>query len=212
MNSRRPASPRDQESTPFSQILVDLCAATGARCAALVDAEGETVDYGGHGEPFDIRILAAEWRLVLQHSGEAAHLSPLRAFVIRARHKSFHIEALPEGYALVIQLARRSSGASNRALCEARKRLCAEAGFKDEDRSRGGWSQVPVQEATGIKRPESVRLSGKELGVTVLGRVAQGEESQREYSYRVRLESGEERTLVREAFGHWYVEEENWSF
>lgn len=212
MNSRRPASPRDQENTPFSEILVDLCAATGARCAALVDAEGETVDYGGHGEPFDIRILAAEWRLVLQHSGDAHHLSPLREFVIRARHKSFLIEVLPEGYALVIQLARRASGASNRALCEARKRLCAEAGFEDEDRSRGGWSQVCVREAAGLKRPESVRLSGEDLGVTILGRVAQGEASSREYSFRVRLENGEERTLVREAFGHWYVEEENWCF
>lgn len=211
VSSRRPESVRDQGVTPFSEILTELCAASGARCAALVDAEGETVDYSGQGEPFDIRVLAAEWRLVLQHLGEARLLGMSTEFVVRARQKSFLIEVLPDGYALVIQLARRSSGASNRALCQARKRLCAEAGFEDLDSSRGDWSRVIVKEDSPVsRRPTMVIVSDVTLQVTVLGRIAATSGNSGEKSYRVRLSSGEERTLVREPFGHWYIEEEHW--
>lgn len=130
MSRPKRSSPRDQEETPFSSILMQLCARTGALCAALVDREGETVDYAGRGDPFDIRILAAEWRLVLQHAGEAGFSAPELEMVVRARKKSFLVQALPEGYALVMQLARRSTGISERALSLAKRRLCEEAGFR----------------------------------------------------------------------------------
>ncbi len=202
---------RDQGVTPFSEILTELCTAAGARCAALVDAEGETVDYSGQGDPFDIRVLAAEWRLVLQHLFETSVLGTSQEFVVRARHKSFLVEVLPDGYALVIQLARRSTGASNRALCQARRRLCAEAGFEDSNSSRGEWTRVEVKEDSPIsRRPTMVRVSNEVLQVTILGRIAGGSAGLSEKSYRVRLSSGEERTLVREPFGNWYIEEEHW--
>ena len=65
----KPPSPdplaRDQLASPFSAILQRLCESCGAQAAALVDAEGETVDYAGRVAPFDARVAAAEWRLVL---------------------------------------------------------------------------------------------------------------------------------------------------
>jgi hypothetical protein len=203
---------RDQDTTPFSEILERLRAAAGARSAALVDAEGETVDYSGRGAPFDIRILAAEWRLVLQHLKETKVLGASYEFVVRAREKSFLVEALPEGYALVVELARRSTGVSDRALAEARKGLLAEAGFPVEEDPRGNWSHVLVEEEPGnSRRPLRVETEDADLQeVTVLGRIP-GPDFVNERSFRVRLSSGRECTLVREPLGHWYREEEDWS-
>lgn len=206
------SSARDQDVTPFSEILERLRAATGVKSAALVDAEGETVDYSGRGDPFDIRILAAEWRLVLQHLKETKILGGSYEFVVRAREKSFLVEALPEGYALVLELARRSTGVSDRALAEARKRLLAEAGFPGEDDPRGNWSHVLVEEEPGqSRRPLRMETDDEALQeVTVLGRIPSAR-LLNERSFRVRLSSGRECTLVREPLGHWYREEEAWS-
>lgn len=207
------ASPvRDQDITPFSGILERLCTAAGAKCAALVDGEGETVDYGGRGEPFDIRVLAAEWRLILQHVLETKILGQSYEFVVRARCKSYLVEALPEGYALVLELGRRCTKVSDRALAEARKGLLAEAGFPAEEDPRGNWSQVLVEEEPGTShRPIRLETHSDEFqDVTVLGRITDPDAS-RERSFRVRLSSGQECTLVREPLGKWYREEEDWA-
>lgn len=184
----------------------------GAKSAALVDAEGETVDYSGRGDPFDIRILAAEWRLVLQYLKETKVLGKSYELVVRAREKSFLVEALPEGYALVVELARRSTGVSDRALAEARRRLIAEAGFPGEEDPRGNWFHVHVEEEPGdSRRPLRMETDAEELQeVIVLGRIP-NQELRQERSFRVRLGSGQECTLVREPLGNWYREEEDWS-
>jgi hypothetical protein len=202
--------PRDQHATPFAEILRDLCLALGAKCAALVDFEGETVDYGGEGDPFDIRIIAAEWRLIMQRLNEGVLLGSTQEMIVRARKKSFLVLALPQGYALVIELGRRASTASERALCHASKRLCHEAGFGETSSTVGDWTSVMVQEEPGdSRRPLSLYLGDEHQAVTILGRISlpQGEN---EHGFRVRLSSGEERTLVREPFGHWYIEEDEW--
>lgn len=211
MRSKKELCSRDQDITPFTVILADLCEATGACCAVLVDREGETVDYGGRGDPFDIRVLAAEWRLVLQHAGNSPLAGPEMEMVVRASRKSFLVRALPEGYALVMQLPRRATRTSERALALARKRLCKEAGFEDTARGRtGDWTSVTVEEAAGrTKRPVRVTLEETSHEVTVLGLIRQ-DAVEREKSFRIRLSSGEERTLVREPFGHWYLEEDRW--
>ncbi len=203
---------RDQDATPFSGILERLCAAAGARSAALVDGEGETVDYGGRGDPFDIRILAAEWRLILQHVLDTKILAQSYEFVVRARNKSYLVEALPEGYALVLELGRRSTGVSDRALAEARKSLLAEAGFPAEEDPRGNWAQVLVEEEPGNShRPVRLETDLDEFqDVTVLGRITDPDVA-RECSFRVRLSSGQECTLVREPLGKWYREAEDWA-
>lgn len=198
-------SARDQGETPFSSILTELCRAAGAKCAALVDREGETVDYGGRGDPFDIRILAAEWRLVLQYLEGAKHLGQSQQFSVRAQRKSFLVVPLPEGYALVAELARRATGASDRAVNEAFLRLCEEAGFNTSETQ---WRRVKVTEERGhSRRPESMSVEGEGCALTVLGRIA-SENAPKERSFRVRLATGEERTLVREPLGHWYLEKE----
>lgn len=206
------ASARDQDATPFSVILERLRVAAGARSAALVDAEGETVDYSGRGDPFDIRILAAEWRIVLERLKETKILGASYEFVVRAREKSFLVEALPEGYALVVELARRSTGVSDRALAEARRLLLAEAGFPSEEDPRGNWSHVLVEEESGHShRPLRMETAEEQLQeVTILGRVPSSE-ALSERSFRVRLSNGRECTLVREPLGNWYREEEDWS-
>ena len=61
----RVAIDRDQEASPFSAILWRLCEGCSAHAAALVDKEGETVDYAGRISPYEIRVAAAELRLVL---------------------------------------------------------------------------------------------------------------------------------------------------
>lgn len=209
MNARA-SSDRDQDATPFSEILTELCHASGARCAALVDREGETVDYAGQGDPFDIRILAAEWRLLLQHTVSTNFLRHTSEILVRSRKKGFFVEALPEGYALVIELPRRCTGISARALCQARQRLCEEAGFPDAEDPRGNWSRVSVEEEPGAPRPARMVLDHQTHDVTVLGRITDPK-APREKSFRVRLSSGEECTLVREPFGYWYLEEEPWA-
>ncbi len=200
---------RDQDASPFSHILVELCEATGSKCAALVDQEGETVDYAGRGDPFDIRILAAEWRLVLLQIQMSDKLGTVRELMVRAKNKSFWIEAFPHGYALVVEMGRRSTSLSARALSQARRDLCHEAGFELGDSTQEVWTRVLVQEEQGVsRRPVAMALDQESLYVTVLGRVSG--EARSERGFRVRLSTGEERTLVREPLGHWYLEEERW--
>ena len=61
---RRP--PRDQAESPFNVILEEfLDVVRFARGAAIVDFEGETVDYAGAVDPFELRVAAATFGLVL---------------------------------------------------------------------------------------------------------------------------------------------------
>ena len=64
---------RDQGRSEFTSILEEFCLLSGCHAAILVDQEGEAVDYAGLGTPFDLRVSAAEWRLVLQ----LAHQGPV---------------------------------------------------------------------------------------------------------------------------------------
>jgi len=208
VNSIKRPTVRDQVPSLFSVILVDLCTATGARCAALVDQEGETVDYGGSGDPFDIRILAAEWRLVLAQFQAAATLGTVTQLFVRARDKSFWIEAFPYGYALVVHMGHRCTHLSQRALSQARRDLCREAGFLVDQTE--AWTRVAVKEESGASRRPLVLGDEEEAHyLTVLGRISSV--AKRERGFRVRLATGEERTLVREPLGQWYIEEERFS-
>src|SRR5688572_9478949 len=139
----RPTGPeRDQDPSEFSRILDELCRRTSARAAALVDAEGETVDYGGKLAPFDVRVLAAELRLLLQHLAHTPKLGASFELVIRARRKSFVVHLLPDGYALVLELPRCASAVSERALALAIRRPCVAAGCEPPRRFAGGWREI----------------------------------------------------------------------
>jgi hypothetical protein len=217
--TRKPTPERDQGVTPFTSVLVELCRATGSPCSALVDREGETVDYAGRGDPFEIRILAAELRLLLQQVEQSPSLSSSMEILVRARRASFMVCSLPEGYALVVRLPRRSTGISDRSLAVAIRGLCSEAGFavpsarKSElpQKAPGVWRPVLVDEdGPRSRRPCRLETEQGSAEVEIMGRIAAAERHRRERGFRVRLSNGEEGTLIREPLGRWFLEEDGW--
>lgn len=207
--SRRPGR-RDQNESAFAAILDDfLRRVPGARAAALVDREGETVDYAGAGDPYDLRVAAAHLRIVLDQTTGKAELASVKSLLLRAARASFSVHTLPEGYALVVRLCR---GAGFRGLSRAvpacTRRLADEAGWH---RWPVEWHPVDVL-LDWRRAPRAVRGPGprggerRELVVEVLGRY-RAALPQHERAWRVRLQTGAELTLVREAGGCWYSDE-----
>lgn len=198
---------RDQAATPFSGTLLRLCDSSSAVGAALVDAEGETVDYAGALDPFTIRVTAAEWRLVfaLLTGSRVPEWTRTRELRVRSRHRSFFVTALADGYALVVVGRRRSFRLSPRALVEARRDLTREAGLPPSPGETEAWERVEVA-ADARRRPGRVWLEGGWQAVEVLGRCVEPPLTPGEVAFRVRLASGAEGTLVRERPGIWYAE------
>lgn len=199
---------RDQEASPFSGILLRLCDSTSALGAALVDAEGETVDYAGRVDTFDLRVAAAEWRLVLAliDSSPVPAWHRTHELVVRARTCSFAVWALTEGYALVLVLARHTLRVSRRALCAASDELQVEAGLSrlhTPDAFR--WSRVQVRTSrTDALRPEAIWYAEDWRELSIVGRLTR-ELDRHEVGYLARLASGAEVLLVREPLDKWFV-------
>ncbi|HEX6278025.1 MAG TPA: hypothetical protein VFZ53_33505 [Polyangiaceae bacterium] len=208
---RRSLAPRDQAASPFSGILMTLCDGTGALGVALVDREGETVDYAGYLEPFNIRVAAAEWRLVLDVARAVPHPSyrDTHRLLVRGKKKSFAVVGLSDGYALVLELPRRSFGLSERAAAEAVRAVELEAalGTPDDTPPSERWLRVEVRTAPGDRRrPEALWVGGSWRPVVILGRHGGPSANRREVAFRARLPSGLEFTLVRERTGHWFAD------
>lgn len=212
MSRRRSARvARDQEPSAFSEILERLCQKTAARGVAFVDIEGETVDYAGVIAPFAIKVTAAEWRLILQYLGQSTLPAwvDTHEFVVRAEKRSYLLYKLGDGYALVLELPRLCFSVSERALVEAGEALCAEAGLdtppwcRRADRFRSAQVRASTEDA---RRPSALWLDEGWRELSVLGRYAETGFRSGEIGYRVRLEDGNELTLIREPLGHWYVE------
>lgn len=198
---RGPVVVRDTEPTPFTPILQALLEAIpGAYAATLVDGEGETVDYTGHGDPFDLRVAAAHLQLVLQGVDRFEGLGAARWVTVRGRRKGIAATVLPEGYALTLSLRSRSTFAlSTRALRVCIRALALEAGWKLSPEERS-WFAASV--ATD-RRGRPVRV-GETTHVEVLGALVGL--SRRERGFRVRTPEGAEFMLVREARGQWYAD------
>lgn len=206
---RRSLVRRDQATSTFSAVLLRLCDAAGAVGAALVDGEGETVDYAGAIDPFDIKVTAAEWVIVLGlvRQSRSPVLRATDEVAIRAAKKSFLLKSLADGYALVVALPSHAFGISRRGLSEAVRELCDEAGLappKSTHDDRDHWRRVEVMAvAADPRRPSAVWVGGAWAPVEILGRLTLGLGS-REVGYRARLPTGAEITLVREPLGRWY--------
>jgi hypothetical protein len=207
----RVALDRDQDASPFSAILWRLCEGCAAHAAALVDKEGETVDYAGRISPYEIRVAAAELRLVLAftRTAELPGWSEVNDIRIRTGQRSYAIIGLGDGYAIVLELVRYSTSLSRRALLQATHELESEAGIQTVLRSGSTrWSRVRVR-ASGedARRPDAIWLEGAWHTVTVLGRYRSDDLARRERGYLARLPSGAEFSLVREPLGYWFAGE-----
>jgi hypothetical protein len=215
MKRERRGALRDQSDSPFSAILARLCDDSGALAAALVDAEGETVDYAGLLTPYEIKVAAAEWRIVLGvvHAAKVPGFRHVTELTVRAAGRTFAISAMPDGYALAMCLPKRSFAVSPRALAQARRELAQEAGLSlPQGRSDASWARVRVRtleqapRAGQPRRPDAIWLDGRWSPVTILGRYQARDLSRSELGYLARLASGAEVFLVREPLGIWFVD------
>lgn len=201
---------RDQAPSTFTLILERLLAATpGSQGAVLVDSEGETVDYAGSLEPFELKIAAAHWQIVLGAAREEApRLGQIQQIMVRARTRSYLVRRVQERYAVVVVLHRHAAFAvSERALQEVDLRLCMEAGWPEPPYS-SRWFRVTVE--TGGRGQERLRplrlfVDGTWHPVEVMG--AMVGLAPRERGFLVRLPSGAEMLLIRERLGRWYADE-----
>ena len=208
--TRRKASARDtQEPSIFARILLRLVEATpGAVGAALVDYEGETVDYAGVFDAYELKVTAAHWQIVLSELAEAK-VSAMRQLTVRAKQRSYLVRQIHDHYTIVLVLHRHAAfSVSDRAIEQAHAELCAEAGF-DPPKALQRWIEVDV-ETDGARRPARVRGlrsvdSAAWHAVEVIGAVVGLRPKER--GFRVRLANGVEMTLVRERFGRWFADE-----
>jgi predicted regulator of Ras-like GTPase activity (Roadblock/LC7/MglB family) len=189
--------------TPFTTILSELVSRVpGAYACAFVDTQGETVDYAGAIEPFDVKVAAAHMGIVLDHVDRYGKLGEVRHLVIRGATKSFVVRRLPDGYALTLLLRKRAGFAvSQRAFAACEHALAIEAGWHRSD-TKPAWYPIPVDvDCRG--RPTSI--GEPRCRVEVLGAVAGL--PPRERGFRVRTDAGAELTLVCEAKRCWYADE-----
>lgn len=199
---------RDQAISNFAATLGRLCDVLPALGAALVDGEGETVDYAGRLTPYETRVAAAEWQLVVAglKEGDVALAPPMAELFVRARRASYAAFTIAEGYVLVLLLPKRAFDVSRRGVIEAIRELCTEAGLGVPERYFGEhWYYVQVQEDDEA-RPVSVWLDQNWKPTLVIGRFSQPDATIVERGYRVMLDDGNELTLVRERLGRWYRE------
>jgi hypothetical protein len=193
------------DATSFAKILGDLVGRLpGAFACALVDLGGETVDYAGACEPFDVKVAAAHMRIVLNDLEEYGAIGRPRWVVLRGAKKTFVARRLPDGYALVVLLRRRAGfTASARAFAACERELAAEAGWPAVDVPR--WFAIDV-EVDRRGRPK--RLGAPPVAVEVLGAVRGLPSNER--GFRVRTATGSELTVVREPGNAWYADDD-WS-
>ncbi len=194
---QRAAARLGEHRSAFAYLLDGLvrrCA--GARAAALVDADGEAVDYAGELDPFEVRVAAAHWRLVLSHSPR-----PIRELRLRCRTAGYVVRALADDYALVVLFSPRAAlAASPLALSWAEHAIAQEAGWPVP--SHGHWSPVAVEQGPD-RRPLSLVTSRGRRGVEVLGVLPSPPREQ--LAFWVRLDDGEEGVLRRDVGGAWYA-------
>lgn len=211
MKRLRRGAARDQSDSAFSAILGRLCDDCGALAAALVDGEGETVDYAGLLEPYEIKVVAAEWRIVLGvvHASRMPGFHQVSALTVRAKNRSYFIGAMPDGYAVALRLPQHSFTVSHRALNQAMRELGREAGIElPETRAQVSWVRVDVRtpEPGRKRRPDAIWLAGAWIPITILGRYQAHDLARSELGYLARLPSGAEVFLVREPLGIWFMD------
>lgn len=208
---RRTYAGRDQDASAFSAALMRLCDGVGALGAALVDSEGEAVDYAGDLDPFDIKIAAAELCVILAElrRSKVPYWAETEELLIRGSARSYYAHMLGEGYAVVLELLPHAFGVSRRGMLEAIRELCKESGLtlpRSATVESERWTRVDVRcPRRPPRRPEAIWVNGAWCELSVLGSF-KANPTRREFGYRARLATGAEITLVREALGRWYAD------
>jgi hypothetical protein len=189
------------DATPFTVILSELLGRVpGAYAAALIDVLGETVDYTGLSDPYDMKIAAAYLRICLQQLQDYGALGQPRWITIRGAKKTAIARQLDDGYALVVLLRKRAGfTASRRAFAACARDLAREAGWPVVE-EKPAWYPVEV-ESDRRGRPRRVG----ELPVEVLGAIVGLPPY--EHGFRVRTSDGAELNLVREPRSCWYSDQ-----
>lgn len=212
---RRPV--RDQAESTFNIILEDLLALVPfARGAAIVDFEGETVDYAGELDPFELRVAGATFQLVLSEARTCKLVSPLQ-IVMPMKKAGFVIRVLDPSYCLIV--VTRTLGVhciSGRLLLEIEARILHEAGLPIVRRPTSHRVEV---ETTGIgvrARPKQIRKPSSPIAddpsaaepwvpVEVVGALVGTARGER--AFRVRLPTGAETTLTYESSRLWFADD-----
>ncbi|NUP14224.1 MAG: hypothetical protein HOW73_49955 [Polyangiaceae bacterium] len=213
---RRRRALRDQGESPFAAILEDLLALVPfVRGAAIVDFEGETVDYAGELDPFELRVAAATLQLTLADIRECPyHGSAVQLSVCMGR-AGYVLRALDPSYSLLMVLRKLGTFVvSTRVLLEIEARILVEAGLpivrkpslhRIDVETFGRGSRIrPAR----IRPAQIARPAGQDLdwmSVEVLGALVGGAPGER--AFRVRLPTGAECTLLRESKRFWFSEE-----
>jgi hypothetical protein len=191
------------DATPFGAILGELLERVpGAFACALVDIQGETVDYAGVGDPFDVKVAAAHLRILLDQVERLGTLGEPASIVIRGAKRTLAVRRLPDGYALIVLLRRRAGfTASRRAYAACERALAIEAGWSTPV-DAPIWHPVHVE---SDRRGRPVRVGDHGVRVEILGAIVGL--PPRELGFRVRTAAGSELSLVREARSCWYADE-----
>jgi len=187
------------EESPFAAILGEfLSRLPGAIAAALVDGEGETVDYVGKHDVFELKVVAAHFRILL---GEAAALTSSAkptSLIVRGAKRTVLGLMAKEGYAVVVVLRRRAGfGRREIATHLMMKALAAEAGWTMEPSPP--WGAIEVHTDRRGRPLEIVFGGGSRTPVEVLGTFGT-------HGFRVRSDEGHEFCLVREPKNLWYAD------
>lgn len=214
-SGRRPRATRDQAESSFNLILEDLLALVPfARGAAIVDLEGETVDYAGELDPFELRIAAATLQLVFADVRELAQLGSAFQLNTSMGRAGYLLRVLDPSYSLLLVLRKLGTFVvSQRVLVEIESRILAEAGLPIVRKPNAFRVEVETHGLGPRARPVRVRPAPSALDtcvldwmpVEVLGLllgVAAGERA-----FRVRLQTGGELTLIRDAARFWFSDE-----
>lgn len=212
-SSRRPPPlVRQTHETGFSLILDRLVKqVAGCHAAAFVDDEGEAIDIAGHGTHFDICVVGAHMRILLDES-RSAGLGPVRQIAINGFHRSFVARTLLENCALTLLLAPRAAlSVSSRAIDVAAFALEREAGFRSNDENPS-WFPIDVAPANRPSRARTIPVRPVSRSQTppwreleIIGQLVGLRRGER--GYRVRLDNGMELMLVREPLGAWWADE-----
>ncbi|CAG0993493.1 hypothetical protein ARNL5_03433 [Anaerolineae bacterium] len=197
-------APRDQVESAFTPILRRLLyRTTGVMAVAFVDEEGECVDYCSALAPYDIKVVAAHLRVLIEDVGRGmSKAGGGESFFlhVHADERDLVARRISREYLLVLvlkprALTRRLLGGIEHAVSELRAEAAISVEvwepFTDtvmvEVRGAVGWAYAP---AAFLERGVRTEIQD------VLGRWMEGAGQHARLCFRVRTVDGEELTLV----------------